>query len=172
MCIRDSLREHPLAQRNTHLLGLIAGRLKRKYLETLSFATAQESFTFYEKGLELAQKREDWSEAYYHSINLAFLSLLAFEDPVDMKRHAREALAFIERAGEEGLWVEATKAEAYLYLKEEDKARAHYQAAAHLGGLREKISIHTNAYQAFIGLSGNADDQQPFLQFLHQQFLR
>ena len=170
--IMDLLREHPLAQRNTHLLGLIAGRLKRKYLETLSFATAQESFTFYEKGLELAQKREDWSEAYYHSINLAFLSLLAFEDPVEMKRHAREALDFIERAGEEGLWVEATKAEAYLYLKEEDKARKHYQAAALLGGLREKISIHTNAYQAFIGLSGNADDQQPFLQFLHQQFLR
>jgi len=170
--IMDLLREHPLAKRNTHLLGLIGGRLKRKYLETQSLSTAMEAVQFYEQGLEIARGREDWGEAYYHSINLAFLDLLALDDRLEMKKHAKEALTFIEKEGEEGLWQEATRGEAYLYLNQLKESEEHYQAAAELAGIREKISIHTNAYQAFLGLKGQSKDSHLFVQFLHQAFLR
>ena len=73
---------------------------------------------------------------------------------------------------EKRVWHEATKAEACLYLNRMDESKEHYEKAAQLAGLREKLSIHTNAYQAFMGLKGTADKKQPFLDFLHQQFLR
>jgi hypothetical protein len=70
------------------------------------------------------------------------------------------------------LWQEATQGEAYLYLNKLKESQEHYQAAAALAGIREKISIHTNAYQAFLGLKGPSDDDHIFIQFLHQAFLR
>ena len=170
--IMDLLQEHPLAKRNTHLLGIIGGRLKRKYLESQSYSTANEAMKFYQQGLKIAESREDWGEAYYHSINLAFLALLAMDDRIDMKFYANKALDFLGREEGEGVWYEATKAEAFLYLNRMDKSREHYKAAAQLAGIREKLSIHTNAYQAFLGLNGNTEEQQPFLDFLRQQFLR
>ena len=170
--IMDLLQEHPLAKRNTQLLGIIGGRLKRKYLESQSFSTALEAMKFYEQGLEISESREDWGEAYYHSINLAFLALLAMDDRIEMKSYAKKALMFTERESGEGLWKEATRAEAYLYLNQIEESREHYEVAANLADIREKLSIHTNAYQAFVGLRGKADQQEPFLEFLHRQFLR
>ena len=59
---------------------------------------------FYQQGLEIAESREDWGEAYYHSINLAFLALLAMDDRIEMKSYAKKALEFLDREeGEEGL---------------------------------------------------------------------
>jgi hypothetical protein len=115
---------------NSDVLGAMAGRLKRNWLFSgrLS-ADAEGAKTYYAKGYDIAKKADDLRQAYYHGINLAFLSLVFDRDQKKAQRLAAEVLAICERVRNEGgadEWVDATEGDANLILGAIDAALKAY----------------------------------------------
>jgi pimeloyl-ACP methyl ester carboxylesterase len=165
------LETHPLAQKNSDLMGIMGGRHKRKYLQTLEGAHGQKAIEYYEKGLALAEAADNKGQIYYLSINLAFLSLVYDEDHQSMQEYALQALEAAQADAFDSLWKLATLGEANLYLGKLDASKEHYERAAKMAGIREKISIHTNAYAAYTSLMHSESQDDPFIVFLKSHFL-
>ena len=168
--VLNILRNHPLTKENTDVMGLLAGRLKRKYLQGFSPKDAEEATKNYAKGLELSQAAKNFSQVYYHAINLAFMSLVADGNESKMLEYAKMALkAAIECRN--NLWKYATIAEANMYLDNMDEAREYYEKAANLSEIREKLSTYTNAYKGYCQLMGSDEIEDEFVEFLRDKFL-
>ena len=165
------LLNHPLAMDNSHLLGLLGGRYKRRYLESELGKDGEESIKFYKKGLEIAEGKKDIEQIYYHSVNLAFLSLVILEDTGEMREYANKALDATKEDPINSIWKLATIAEANLYLADFDTAKEYYKKAADMAGIREKISIHINAYNAYTTRMGTSNPEDDFIKFLKSNFL-
>lgn len=159
------------AKDNGDLLGMLGGRLKREYLGTFSAKTAKDCIECYQKGLAIAEEKNNTGQIYYHSINLAFMNLVALDDMGEMELYASKALKAVESDSRESLWKFATIAEASLYLNKMDKAEEFYAKASKMAGIREKISIHTNAYKAYVCLTQNTNEDDTFIKFLKTSFL-
>ena len=164
------LREHPIAQGNSNLLGILGGRYKRQYLKTFSAVDLGSAFKHYEEALKIAEAKNDGSQLYYHAINLAFLSLMKGERAA-MSRYADQALQAANEDKFPSLWKMATLGEAFLYKGDFEKAKENYAKAAEMAGLREKISIHSNAYNAYTKLMQTANPKDVFIKFLRINFL-
>ncbi|NNF86826.1 MAG: hypothetical protein HKM26_09740 [Winogradskyella sp.] len=166
----EILDSHPLAKSNTDLMGIIGGRHKRDYLKTYSFKSSQLARDYYSKALEISVENEVHSQIYYHAINLAFLSIVT--DPEtgrgEMKKYAKQALEAAEKC-EDNLWKYATVAEANMYLGNLDVAKEFYKKASVDIPIREKLSMHTNAYAGYVALTNKDNDE--FVQFLKSHFL-
>ncbi|MBT8376586.1 MAG: caspase family protein [Bacteroidia bacterium] len=166
----EILDSHPLAKSNTDLMGIIGGRHKRDYLKTYSFKSSQLARDYYSKALEISVENEVHSQIYYHAINLAFLSIVT--DPEtgrgEMKKYAQQALEAAEKC-EDNLWKYATVAEANMYLGNLDVAKEFYKKASVDIPIREKLSMHTNAYAGYVALTNKDNDE--FVQFLKSHFL-
>ena len=52
-----------------------------------------------------------------------------------------------------------------------EKSKEYYAKASEMAGLREKISIHTNAYNAYISLMQTDNPNDSFIKFLKLKFL-
>ncbi|NND09833.1 MAG: hypothetical protein HKN96_01360 [Flavobacteriaceae bacterium] len=165
------LHDHPLAENNSDLLGIVGGRYKRKYLTSYDAKDGAEAFKFYEQALKIAEEKGDHKQIYYHAINLAFLSLIIHEDHSEMTRFAEMAMDSIAHDKFPSLWKNATIGEAKLYLADFDASKEHYAKAAEKAGIREKISIHTNAYAAYTSLMQTDDPDDDFIKFLKEHFL-
>jgi len=168
--VLEILNEHPLAKDNSEIIGLLAGRHKRKYLKTYSKNEGDAAMNYYQKGLDLSIKAENKKQVYYHAINLAFLSVVKENNETKMEKYAIQALEAAEQT-RDGLWKFATIAEASMYLDDMAKAKEYYQKAADMAEIREKISMHTNAYAGYCSLIGVRNDEDPFVVFLKQNFL-
>lgn len=167
----EILKKNLLAMDNSNLLGILGGRYKRKYLDSFSADDANASFSYYKKGLAIAEAKGDLQQIYYLAINLAFLSILYQEDHSAMAIFAQKALNAAEKDPFKSLWKLATLAEANLYLGNFEEAKKHYTAAAKMGGIREKISIYTNAYNAYSCLMHSSNPEEKFIKFLRNKFL-
>ncbi|AVI51947.1 hypothetical protein C5O00_12610 [Pukyongia salina] len=167
----EILEAHPLAKENSDLMGILGGRFKRKYLQTLSQADGQKAIEYYTKGLELAEAKANAGQIYYLSINLAFLSLLCDEDHQAMREYAEQALEATLKDAFDNLWKIATMAEGNLYLGQLEESKQLYKKAAEMAGVREKISIHTNAYAAYTSLMHTENPDDEFINFLKINFL-
>lgn len=167
----EILQKNPLANNNSNLLGILGGRYKRRYLESFSAEDAKASFSYYEKGLSIAETKGDIQQIYYLAINLAFLSILHLEDHAAMGIFAQKALEAVGKDPFNSLWKLATQAEANLYLGNFEEAKKHYTAAAKMGGIREKISMYTNAYNAYSCLMHSNNPEEKFIKFLRVKFL-
>lgn len=165
------LQNHPLAKENSDLMGILGGRFKRKYLQTLAGADGRKAIEYYSKGLQLAEKANNSGQIYYLSINLAFLSLVCDEDHQIMQNYAQQALEATQGDAFDSLWKLATIAEAHLYLGQLKDSKAFYKRAAEMAGIREKISIYTNAYAAYTSLMHTENPQDDFIKFLKINFL-
>lgn len=168
--VYDILNNHPMAQNNTDLMGIIGGRHKRDYLKTYSYKSSQLSREYYHKALKISVENEVYSQIYYHAINLAFLSIVT--DPEtgksEMKKYANQALEATNYCDDD-LWKFATVAEANMYLGNLEAAKEYYIKASDGIGVREKISMHTNAYAGYVALTNKENDE--FTQFLKAQLL-
>ncbi|MEN8798243.1 MAG: caspase family protein [Flavobacteriaceae bacterium] len=164
------LDEHPTAQEDTDLMGIIGGRYKRAYLKFPSQDDAETAFVYYELALEKSTNNKNYEQIYYHAINLAFLSLVVKDNKADMVKYAEQALHVAKNCAN-NLWKYATVAEANMYLNELDTAKKYYKMAAELAGIREKISIHLNAYAGYTSLAQTDNPEDPFVVFLREQFL-
>lgn len=168
--IYDILDNHPLAKRNTDLMGIIGGRHKRDYLKSNSFKSSELSREYYNKALNISVDNENHSQIYYHAINLAFLSIVT--DPEsgksEMKKYANQALEATNHC-DDNLWKFATVAEANMYLQNFDIAKEFYRKASKDIPIREKVSMYTNAYRGYVALTNKDNDE--FTQFLKTQLM-
>lgn len=168
--VYDILNNHPIAQSNTDLMGIIGGRHKRDYLKTYSYKSSQLARDYYSKALKISVENEVHSQIYYHAINLAFLSIVT--DPEtgkgEMKKFAKQALEATEHCDDD-LWKFATVAEANMYLGNLETAKEFYIKASKDIPIREKVSMHTNAYAGYVALTNKENDE--FTQFLKAQLL-
>lgn len=167
--VMDILLNHPLSQENTDLMGVLGGRLKRRYLQTFLEEDGKKAMEYYGKGLEISAEKKENEQIYYHAINLAFLSLVVEEDKNKMREYAQQAIVSAEKDSFNSLWKNATIAEAAMYTGNFEKAKEYYSLAAEAAGIREKISIHTNAFVAYSNLMNTEEDD--FTKFLKIKFL-
>ena len=105
----------------TDVQGTLAGRIKRLWIGNEDPGFAQHALALYQEALDTARKIGDWSQIYYHSINVAFLEFVAFDRVERAREMAKLALenASLDNAS---AWSVATQAEANLYLGERDLA--------------------------------------------------
>jgi predicted alpha/beta hydrolase family esterase len=129
---------------NSDVLGTMAGRLKRKWLLSGRHrADAEAAMAHYAKGYDLAREANDWRQAYYHGINLAFLALVFQGHRSDARKRAQEVLDICrqcEVAGDADEWVEATRGEAELILGNDDAAFEAYRRFVAAGNDPWKLS--------------------------------
>ena len=119
----------------TDAMGVLAGRLKRRWLLTQTQADAERAQALYSDALGLARAANKPAQCYYHAINLTFFDLAFRKDPRTAKSRAQEVLAFCAQAEENELapdkkWRFATQGEALLVLGKAEEAYACYRKAA------------------------------------------
>lgn len=166
----EILNSHPLAHNNTDLMGILAGRHKRNYLKESTIKSSQLAQDYYSKALQISVENEDYSQIYYHAINLAFMSIVTDPEGGESKmmKYARQALEATDHC-RDNVWKYATVAEANMYVGDLEKAKEFYLKASENAPIREKISMHTNAYAGYVALTNIENDE--FTQFLKAQLL-
>ncbi|MBT8253358.1 MAG: hypothetical protein HKN00_06565 [Flavobacteriaceae bacterium] len=164
------LNTHPVAKGNSDLMGIIGGRHKRAYLLKNLKKDGDAAIEYYKKGLEIAQQKKDHDQIYYLAINLAFTSIVIENDQTNMKTYAQMALDATEHCVDD-LWKIATVGEAKMYLSDFDSAKENYEKAASMANIRQKISMHNNAYAGYTSLTKITDQDNDFIKFLKEKFL-
>ncbi len=164
------LKEHPAAKENSNLLGIIGGRYKRQYLKTFSAEDLRMALKHYNEALKISEEKKDYSQIYYHAINLAFLSLMK-DEKAEMTTFANQAYEATTKDAFPSLWKFATLGEVFLYKGDFENSKENYHNAAKMAGMREKISIHANAYNAYVSLMQTDNPKDDFIKFLRTNFL-
>jgi hypothetical protein len=75
---------------STDALGVLAGRLKRRWLAERRAADLERARQLYSEGLSRAEAEGDAAQAYYHAINIAFLDLMAASATAGVPARVRE----------------------------------------------------------------------------------
>ncbi|HET7509245.1 MAG TPA: tetratricopeptide repeat-containing protein [Solirubrobacterales bacterium] len=132
----------------TDAVGVLAGRLKRRWLVERRARDAEKSYELYSAGLARSEERQNHSQAFYHGINIAFLELAYKNDPEAARNMAQRVLAHCQQARLDK-WRLATEAEAHLVLEEEEEALARYQSAVENTPLPTPREIDSMYQQAF-----------------------
>jgi hypothetical protein len=142
-------RHHRRVRTSIDALGVLAGRLKRRWLNERRLRDFQRARSLYERGLAQAEAGSDSEQAYYHAINIAFLDLMALpeasaiRDPI--KAMAQRALGHCNQTPPSA-WRHATEGEAALFLEDLDGATKFYRAAIELTqSPRELDSMYSQA---------------------------
>ena len=124
--------------------GVLAGRLKRRWMAEGRASDGEEATDLYAAGHRAAVEAGDWDQALYHGINEAFMLAVKTTSSADRARAtelAREVLAYCERAAGPGdHWREATVGEARLHLDDAPGALAAYRRALEAGPSPRQIS--------------------------------
>jgi pimeloyl-ACP methyl ester carboxylesterase len=164
-------KDHVLAKDNSDLMGVIGGRYKRKYLATFISSDAENSFQYYSRGLTIAQAANDFKQIYYLAINMAFLSIFYKQDEPAMTTFAQISVVATKNDPFNSLWKLATMGEANIYLGNFEESKKMYSQAAKMSGIREKLSIYGNAYNAYTCLMHSNNPEEDFIKFLKKSFL-
>lgn len=143
------LLEGRYKKESSEALGVLGGRVKRRWLVQRSAKDFERARELYAEGLKLAEAVRDSDQAYYHSINLAFLELISAPATSRISAaaagYARRAVAHCVNA-EINHWNLATQGEASLVLGNVSEAKAFYRAALNLTqSPRERDSMYTQA---------------------------
>jgi len=117
------------ATKTTDPMGVLAGRLKRRWLVEHRGADAERALSLYRSALELAEQKADRPQAFYHAINVAFMKLAYGQDVAAARSMATRALEHCAAFGKRDLWRFATEGEAHLYLGNPEAALAAYANA-------------------------------------------
>lgn len=165
------LTNHEHSKSNEDIISMLAGRFKRLYLQEYNQKDGEQAFQLYEKSLRFSKEKNDARKIYYNAINLAFLSVVFLNDLNKMQEYAGTAKVALEKDVFPSLWKLATQAECALYFADFETAKDYYSQAAKLAGLRERLSIYTNAKFAYTKLMNTTSQEDDFLRFLHQTFL-
>lgn len=167
-----SILEHnSLASENSNLMGVIGGRFKRNYLNTLTKSDGENAIHYYQKGLQIAETKNDFRQVYYLAINLAFLSIVCNNDMSLMTEYAQKAKDALDKDPFNSLWKLATLGEVNLYMGDFEASKKYYTDAAKMSGIREKISIYSNAYNAYTCLMNTDSEEDAYIKFLKINFL-
>ncbi len=137
-------------QRSSDLTGMLAGRLKRRWLADPDTrkAEGERAAELYFEAYNRAHKANDHTQASYNGINYAFMTLALHENK---QRTAEIAAAVLTHcnASTDDKWKLATMGEAYLYQGQTDHAVASYRAAlTQAWTARERDSMQKQAIWA------------------------
>jgi pimeloyl-ACP methyl ester carboxylesterase len=129
--------------------GVLAGRLKRRWLFERRQVDFERALLLYTESRASAIICENFSQAYYHGINVAFLLLASTgdHDPVPQLalEAARLALEHVELAAPSP-WATATRGEALLLLGQLEDAIAAYCIASRAAtSVRDRNSMYVQA---------------------------
>ena len=134
--------------RGTDPLGVLAGRLKRRWLVEHTRSDADQALTLYDQALQQAEANQDGAQAYYHAINCAFMELAYDSDVTACRTYAQKALGHTAQASDD-VWRRATVGEANLYLGNTAAAADAYRSALALGPEPwQATSIYQQAFRA------------------------
>jgi len=117
---------------STEAFGVLAGRLKRRWLVERAQADFLRARELYALGLKHAESAGDHDQAYYHAINIAFLDLMALPPASAISSQVQSMARCALRHCEDGAdtnWRWATAGEAQLMLNNIDDAISLYAAA-------------------------------------------
>ena len=138
-------RAHP---KGTDPLGVLAGRLKRRWLVERRRTDAEQALALYRDGLTHAEANADPSQAHYHAINCAFMELAHAESRKACRDYAARALTHCANASA-NVWRFATEGEANIYLGNHAAAREAYARALALDPSPRQIgSMYQQAFRA------------------------
>ncbi|RXK89234.1 alpha/beta hydrolase [Chlorobaculum sp. 24CR] len=145
-------------------MGVLAGRHKRNWLQDRIDEEARTSLTLYDEAYEIAKAKGDFSQAYYHGINLAFLALMYEDDPGKAQGIAQQVLehctdAIKNEKANDRLWRLATEGEANLILGKIDVARARYESMLKSTPTPEPWQLTSTAQQALLIADKLGDEQ-------------
>jgi hypothetical protein len=112
----------------TDAMGVLAGRLKRRWLVERQRADAETARELYAKGFALSEAAGKCEQAFYHAINVAFMDLAYRDDHQAAKNMAGKALEHCDKARRDK-WRLATEGEAHLILGNSDQAIESYRHA-------------------------------------------
>lgn len=117
----------PAAARGTDARGVLAGRLKRRWLREGRQVDGQRALALYQQAYDTAVAAADHRQALYHGINLCFLqTAMAAGAPAEAM--ARQVLDHCRHAPDD-FWCLGTAAEAQLLLADDAAALAGYRSA-------------------------------------------
>lgn len=133
-------------RKGTDTQGVLAGRLKRRWLNSRRQADAERAYQLYSEAFNIAEKNDNHAQCHYHGINSAFMSRAYDKDLIKMEKWAKKALMHAEIAAYDK-WSQASMGEAYLYLGDTEKAHYSYKSALTSGKFspREITSISWQA---------------------------
>ncbi|MBU1191206.1 MAG: alpha/beta hydrolase [Gammaproteobacteria bacterium] len=134
---------------STEIMGVLAGRIKRRWLTERVATDLTRARELYLSGLHNAEATQDHEQAYYHAINVAFLDLMALplssSIPPEVISMAERALNHCQSAPESH-WRFATEAEGKLLLGNLRQAEKLYARAIKLTqSPREQTTIYLQA---------------------------
>lgn len=118
----------------TDAMGVLAGRLKRRWLLGRVAADGETARQLYEKALNTALINNNYAQAYYHAINVAFFQLFADHQPAVAQAIAHSVLEYCQKAqvvelASDRKWRLATEGEALIHLGQWNEAEARYRQA-------------------------------------------
>ena len=120
----------------TDVVGTLAGRIKRRWLQDGKPDDAEWALSLYESALNanrtLKETQDTIDQIFYHAINVAFLKLVAFHHAEGAQDMAQLALTFARKRAPADVWSVATEAEALLCLGDFEAALDKYQEAISL----------------------------------------
>src|SRR5271166_4621087 len=120
--------------KGTDVLGVLAGRLKRRWWLTSNADDLENARKLYKEAYDqsVAKNPPDHDQAYYHGINLAYLAVAAQLDFNTAQAMASKVLEHVAQASNPALrhWRPATKGDALMILGRADEAIAEHQEAA------------------------------------------
>jgi len=122
------LQSHKSHSDFTDAMGVLAGRLKRRWLVERRMDDAEKACELYQQGFEISEQVGKHDQAFYHGINVAFMQLAYRNQESAAQETARKVLEHCQ-AAKLDRWRLATEGEANLLLGKIDAAMESYQAA-------------------------------------------
>jgi len=155
----EFLEGHPA--KGTDVLGVLAGRYKRRWIVERRRADVEMAMKLYGRGYSEAAAKQppDYDQAYYHGINLAYLELAYGGDYRAGRERAKTVLEDCAKAvNPKGkFWRLASEGDAFLILGRKDEAfRKHAEAAQFDMDPWQALSIQEQAIRTadLCGLTG------------------
>jgi pimeloyl-ACP methyl ester carboxylesterase len=120
--------------KGTDVLGVLAGRLKRRWWLTSNADDLEDARKLYQGAYDqaVAKNPPDHDQAYYHGINLAYLAVASQRDFNSARTMAAKVLDHVAKASDPGLkrWQPATEGDALMILERAEGAMVKHREAA------------------------------------------
>ena len=106
-------------------IGIVAGRIKRRWLQTSDERLGQRALKEYVTGFNTALEEADFNGIIYNGINAAYMKFALCERGYESL--AKTVLATVDRLEAHDYWAGASRAEALLLLDRVNEARVAYE---------------------------------------------
>jgi pimeloyl-ACP methyl ester carboxylesterase len=166
--------EHTLNKKHTDAMGVLGGRYKRRWLVERQEKDFERAFNLYREGYELSAQANRYGQAFYHGINVAFLSFaqhgelnVAHDMANKVLQHCEEVRRHETPGGKPDYWRLATEGEAYLYLNYFGEAMERYRQAVETKPAPRQMD---STYQQALWVTGRMGNEAAAL--LLQQIFR